>query len=214
MTAHSNPARRPTLLVATLIAAAVLAGAAASDRGRPAPQEWILNVDKAMTAIGVVAGMRIGEAGAGDGYFTFPLAARVGARGRVYAEDIDSSALARLKDRRRHEGVENILTVPGDPDDPLFPRPDLDMIVIAHAFHDFGNPAAWLRSAKKYLGPKGTVAIVDQDPATTGDRHYLSRERILQLFTEAGYRSVTNTVVDRNHLVMVFRPAPARTGRS
>lgn len=41
-----------------------------------------------MDVIGVKAGMVIGEAGAGRGYFTFKLAKRVGDTGIIYANDI------------------------------------------------------------------------------------------------------------------------------
>jgi tRNA A58 N-methylase Trm61 len=43
--------------------------------------------------------MIIGEAGAGDGYLTFFLSRRVGASGRIYANDIDPGSLRRLEDR-------------------------------------------------------------------------------------------------------------------
>jgi len=41
--------------------------------------------EKVMEAIGVKPGMVIGEAGAGEGYFTFKLSRRVGETGKVYA---------------------------------------------------------------------------------------------------------------------------------
>jgi len=43
--------------------------------------------EQIMDSIGVKPGMRIGEAGAGQGYFTFPLARRVGPKGIVFAND-------------------------------------------------------------------------------------------------------------------------------
>ena len=38
-----------------------------------------------MDATGLTAGMLVGEAGAGEGYFTFPMARRVGTAGLVPA---------------------------------------------------------------------------------------------------------------------------------
>lgn len=184
---------------------AILAVAVTCARGGAAPQQWHLDIDKAMDAIGVTAGMTVGEAGAGDGYFTFALADRVGARGAVYANDIDRGALARLDARSRRERRANIVTVAGDTDDPLFPNRSLNMIVIVHAFHDFGAPVQWLRNARKYLHAGGTIAVVDRDPASTGERHFLARDRIAQLFAEAGYEAVKSVDVERDHLVMTFR---------
>ena len=55
--------------------------------------------EKIMDAIGVEAKMRIGEAGAGTGYFTFPLAGRVGPEGIVYANDISAPSLEVIRAR-------------------------------------------------------------------------------------------------------------------
>lgn len=43
--------------------------------------------EKVMDVIGVEPGMVIGEAGAGNGYFTFKLRSRIGKDGAVYAND-------------------------------------------------------------------------------------------------------------------------------
>ena len=43
---------------------------------------------KIMDAVGIKPGMVVGEVGAGEGFFTFSLAERVGENGIVYANDI------------------------------------------------------------------------------------------------------------------------------
>ena len=51
------------------------------------------DVDKAMELMGIKEGMIVGEAGAGRGFFTFPIARKVGPEGHIYANDIKESAL-------------------------------------------------------------------------------------------------------------------------
>jgi len=80
-----------------------------------------LDVEAAMDAIGLQPGMVVGEAGAGDGYFTLPMAKRVGKAGAVYANDISRRALSSLEARARDDGLANVRTVVGEVDDPLFP---------------------------------------------------------------------------------------------
>jgi SAM-dependent methyltransferase len=46
---------------------------------------------------GFAPGMRVADVGAGRGLLTFPIAARVGPSGRVYATDISDDAIARLR---------------------------------------------------------------------------------------------------------------------
>jgi ubiquinone/menaquinone biosynthesis C-methylase UbiE len=112
--------------------------------------------------IGVLPGMKIGEVGAGTGYFTFFLSERVGESGIVYANEINREALVELESHAKESGaLKNIVTVLAPEDDPSFPSRDLDMIVSYNSFHDIKNKDIWLRNAVKYLKPKGTLAIID-----------------------------------------------------
>jgi ubiquinone/menaquinone biosynthesis C-methylase UbiE len=192
------------LLVAGLAvgAATVLAWRAAG----PGSEQWRLDIDKAMDAIGLAPGMVVGEAGAGDGYFTLPMARRVGATGVVYANDISARALRSLEQRSAREGLANIHTVVGDVDDPRFPRRDLQLVVVVHAFHDFSSPVEWLVNLKPYLGPGATVAIIDCDPAQGAESHFWPRERIVRHAGEAGYELVKAVDDISAHLILVLRP--------
>lgn len=198
------PRRRPGLAFALL---ALLLVAASSASCSAAAAQWSLDVEKAMDAIGVAPGMIVGEAGAGDGYFTFPLLRRVGVKGAVYANDIERRALERLRSRAVREGNSNMFTVVGEVDDPLFPRTDLHMIVIVHAFHEFKQPVEWLVNARKYLRPGGTLAIIDIDPERGRDRHhFLPRDRILGYAKQAGYDLVRMADDGGEHMFVVLQP--------
>jgi ubiquinone/menaquinone biosynthesis C-methylase UbiE len=134
------------------------------------------------------------------------MARRVGASGAVYANDISRRALDRLESNARREGLDNIHIVKGDTDDPRFPRSDLELIVIVHAFHDFDQPVEWLTNARKYLRPGGAVAIIDRDPAQGAEGHFWPRERILGYATRAGFEP-TKLVDDiSRHLIIVLAP--------
>jgi ubiquinone/menaquinone biosynthesis C-methylase UbiE len=167
---------------------------------------WHLDIDRAMDIVGVAPGMVVGEAGAGDGYFTLPMARRVGPSGAVYANDISRRELDRLESNARREGLANVHTVEGDVDDAKFPRRDLELVVIVHAFHDFSQPVEWLKNVTRYLRPGATVAIVDLDPSHGGDGHFWPRERILGYAERAGFVPVR--VVDNlsRYLIVVIKP--------
>jgi ubiquinone/menaquinone biosynthesis C-methylase UbiE len=202
------PARLVALASVLLVAGLVALRAAAvppSPASSPVPQ-WNLDVDRAMDAVGVARGMVIGEAGAGDGYFTVPMARRVGPSGVVFANDISTRALRSLEQRGTSEGLANIRTVVGEVDDPLFPQRDLQLVVVVHAFHDFSRPVEWLVNLKAYLRPGATVAIIDRDPAQGAESHFWSRDRIERHAADAGYE-LTKAVDDISaHLILVFRP--------
>jgi ubiquinone/menaquinone biosynthesis C-methylase UbiE len=168
---------------------------------------WDLDIERAMDAAGVAPGMVVGEAGAGDGYFTLPMARRVGSEGAVYANDISRRALDSLAASAKREQLANIHTVEGTVDDPRFPRQDLELVVVVHAFHDFSQPVDWLVNAKKYLRPGGAVAIIDLDPSQgRRDSHFWTRERILEYAASAGYEKVKLVDDISKHLIIVLKP--------
>ena len=202
-------------LVALLVGGAAATGYAGRAISAIRAAAWDLDIDRAMDAAGVVPGMVVGEAGAGDGYFTLPMARRVGAAGAVYANDISRRALDRLSAHARREGLDNVHIVEGDVDDPRFPRRDLELVVVVHAFHDFSRPVEWLKNAKQYLRPGATVAIIDQDPGQGADHHFWPRERILRYAEEAGFEPAKIVDGISRHLIIVLKPATEKApGRS
>ncbi len=162
-----------------------------------------------MDAVGLASGMIVGEAGAGDGYFTLPMARRVGPAGLVFANDISSRALRTLEERAGRAGLANIRTVVGDAEDPRFPRRDFQLIVVVHALHDFSRPVEWLVNAKGYLRPGGAVAVIDRDPEQGGDSHFWPRSRIESYAAEAGFELVRAADGFPGHLILILKPRQA-----
>ena len=161
--------------------------------------------EKVMDVIGVKPGMVIGEAGAGRGYLTFKLSPRVGETGMIYANDIDSGALRSINNRCKRENINNIKTVVGEVDDPLFPVNDLDMIVMIRAFHDFEKKVEWLKNAKKYMKPDATLVIIDGH-----DRHtQLNKEKVQEMGEEAGYQLVQYETFLAEDYIYIFRIKPS-----
>ena len=195
-----------TSLVAVAVVAAlvVVAPAGADENAR---RDARLQPERVMDAIGIRPGMVVGEAGAGRGYFTFKLARRVGASGKVYANDIDRAALDHVRQVCRDDNIGNVETVVGEVEDPLFPVTGLEVVVMVYALHDFARPAAFLESLKKYLKPGGSVVILDQDPDISGDHHFLTRERLVALFAESGYELARDERFLEKDVLLVFRPS-------
>jgi SAM-dependent methyltransferase len=203
------------LLPVVLLTVAAVVGLSAYSAVAPRLRAflWDLDIDRAMDAAGLAPGMIVGEAGAGDGYFTLPMARRVGSEGAVYANDISRRALDSLAANAKREQLANIHIVEGATDDPLFPRKDLELVVVVHAFHDFSRPVDWLVNAKKYLRQDGAVVIIDIDPAQgTHDSHFLPRERILGYAAAAGFEKAKLVDDISKHLVIVLKPR-ATAGR-
>lgn len=143
-----------------------------------------------MDSIGVKPGMIISEAGAGQGYFTFYLARRVGEKGKVYANDISKSSLAEIKSRSKRENITNIITVLGETEDPLFPQKNLDMIVMVYVLHMLEKPVEFLGNLKKYMKP-GTQLVIIEKNTLTERAHYsgfMTKKQILDTIEKTDYK--------------------------
>ncbi|MBD3374111.1 methyltransferase domain-containing protein [candidate division KSB1 bacterium] len=156
-----------------------------------ARDEW-QKPDAIMDSLGIRSGMYIGEAGAGSGYFTFFLAERVGETGRVYANDIDEQGLDIISSRAQKEGFDNIITIPGEVEDPLFPDSTLDMVVMMKAFHDFTEPVKWMDNVIADLKPGAKLAIIDPVPEKVDfwKSHFMSKEEVLEIMSGTGFELV------------------------
>ena len=157
--------------------------------------------EKIMDAIGVEPGMRIGAAGAGTGYFTFPLARRVGPEGIVFANDISVSSLDVISNRASAENLDNIEIVVGAVEDPVFPEKHLDMVVMVYVLHMLEKPVEFMRNVSKYLEPGAPLVIIERN--TTRERaHYpsfMTNSQILGTMEEAGFKLTrTETFLPRD----------------
>ncbi|RIV90904.1 methyltransferase domain-containing protein [Aurantiacibacter xanthus] len=142
--------------------------------------------DTVMDLAGIEPGMTVADVGAGEGYYTVRLAARVGENGRVLASDINEDALRRLGSRVERDRLDNVSIKPGLPDDPRLPVNSFDRILLVHMYHEVEEPYAFLWHLRPALRENGHVVVVDVDrPA---DEHGISPQLLFCEFARVGYR--------------------------
>ncbi len=161
--------------------------------------------EKIMDIIGLKPGMIVGEAGAGDGYFTFKLAKRVGPSGLVYANDIDESELEKLKEEAQEKKINNIEVIVGEVDNPLFPD-SLDMVIMVYVFHHLDKPIEFFNNMTKNLKPNASVVMVESDPKkhSSASGHFFEQEEILDKIKEFDYHLVkVETFLERDNIYII-----------
>lgn len=119
--------------------------------------------DDIMNSADVRTGMTVADIGAGDGYYTVRLAPRVGATGRVLAQDIQPEVIERLADRVARERLDNVSLKLGAVDDPRLPANSFDRVFMVHMYHEIGEPYAFLWRLHPALRKGGQVIVVDGD---------------------------------------------------
>ena len=163
--------------------------------------------EKIIDAVEVKSGMTIGEAGAGTGYFTFYLAARVGDSGRVYANDIKKDVLKQIKKKCNEDSIHNVITILGKENDPLFPKAELDMVIMMRAFHEFTKPVEWMKNVIPALKDSASLIIIDLDPdrANYGWHHFMTREKVLTTMQQTDFELVRMETFLEKDNIYTFR---------
>ena len=119
-----------------------------------------------MDKSGIKRGMTVADIGAGEGYYTIRLAARVGKTGRVLAEDIVPEVRDALAQRVARERLDNVSVRLGEPANPKLPDASFDRIFMGHMYHEIEQPYEFLWEVRPSLKPDGLVVVVDADRPT------------------------------------------------
>lgn len=117
--------------------------------------------DRVVERLELSPGDRVADLGAGDGYFTFRLADAVGPAGKVFAVDVDESAVGKLRqavEKLRYTNVEVVLAAPGDPH---LPDGVIDLVFLCNVYHHLDDRVAYFDRLRSDLKPNGRVAIVE-----------------------------------------------------
>jgi ubiquinone/menaquinone biosynthesis C-methylase UbiE len=136
-------------------------------------------------------GMTVADIGAGEGYYTVRLAERVGADGRVLAQDISRDALDRLGRRVERERLENISIKLGGTDNPQLPPDSFDRVFMVHMYHEVTEPYAFLWNLWPALNAGGQIVVVESD--TQVGSHGLPHTVLFCEFEAVGYVLVEYT---------------------
>lgn len=119
-----------------------------------------------MNRAGIRPGMSVADIGAGEGYYTVRLARRVGADGRVLAEDILPEVIEALSRRITREKWDNVSVRLGAPEDPRLPENSFDRIIMVHMYHEIAEPYAFLWHLSPALKKDGELIVVDSNRPT------------------------------------------------
>jgi precorrin-6B methylase 2 len=117
--------------------------------------------DLLLDALGLAPGDVVADIGAGSGYFSLPMARRVGPQGRVLAVDIQPEMLTLLAANAEAEELSNIVGVLGAVDDPRLPPGEVDLALIVDAYHEFSHPYAMVEGIVEGLAPGGRLVLVE-----------------------------------------------------
>jgi ubiquinone/menaquinone biosynthesis C-methylase UbiE len=166
-----------------------------------------LQINRVMDVLGVSPGKSVADIGAGSGWFTVRAAKRVAAAGAVYAVDINPESVRYIGDRSRKEGLQNVKTILGQPDNALLPASSVDAVLLLKTYHEVARPVTLLQNLRAALRPGAKVGIIDRNG--NGQDHGVGREIVIREAKEAGYKLANQydfVKGDKMDYFLVFTP--------
>ena len=163
---------------------------------------------RAIALLDLKPGMAVADIGAGSGYYSSRMARRVGPTGRIYATDIQPGMIALLDRRIASEGLTNVTTVLGAPDDPRLPANSLDLAIMVDVYHELQDPQAFLQRLKPAFKAGGRLALLEfrkEDPKIPIlEVHKMSVAEVKQEMEAEGYE--IDRVIEElpwQHLILI-----------
>jgi ubiquinone/menaquinone biosynthesis C-methylase UbiE len=192
-----------------------------------AQQPWNRDFGEDMTRLVPVLDLRAGQSvadiGAGGGELTVRLARQVGPEGRVYATEMSSDRMTRIRRRAEDDGLKNVTVLEGHATRTNLPEACCDAIVIRNVYHHFDDPGAMNQSLFASLKAGGRLAIIDFSPnrgrptaSDASDRdqdnsHGVDVDAVVKEVTAAGFERQAVEKSDDRSFMAVFRKGTTRS---
>ncbi len=126
-------------------------------------RRWFLNPESWLAPL-VQSGCRALEVGPGTGFFTLPLAERVGPDGKVWCVDLQPRMLSALERRLRRRGLtDRVVMRTCRPDDLGVPdlAHSLDLAIMIYVLHEVPDPARTLGQVAAALRTGGRLLLIE-----------------------------------------------------
>ena len=168
--------------------------------------------DVALNVLKIPKGASVADIGAGSGFITERLSARVGPAGRVFANDVQPQMLQMLARRLAAKKITNVTLVQGTIDDPKLDPGSVDLEIMVDVYHELSQPQAMLRHLREALKPGGRLVLLEyrkEDPTVPIKfEHKMSvAEAKMELEAEGFTLSKIDEALPRQH-ILIFTAKP------
>jgi SAM-dependent methyltransferase len=173
----------------------------------PARDAW-QKPHEVIMALKLAPDAAVADVGSGTGYFAARLAHFV-PKGRVYGVDTEPDMVKYLAERAKREGLANLVSLAGTPDDPRLPA-KVDLILLVDVYHHIAGREKYFRKLQGSLKAGGRIAIIDfreEAPMGPPKRERVSAARVRTELAQAGYVLAEEHAFLPNQYFLVFRPA-------
>ena len=190
----------------------ILTAATLAAQGNTADRDWLVEV------LDLRVGSIVADVGAGNGALTIAMAQHVTPTGQVYASELESEPLQRLRRAVDESGVTNVTIIEGHPNRTNLPEQCCDALFLRRVYHHFSDPHAMNTSLWQALKPGGRLAVIDFAPRgsesadpngrTSRDSHGVTANTAVEELSAAGFTLISaDQRSGRSVYVVMQKPA-------
>jgi SAM-dependent methyltransferase len=173
----------------------------------PARDAW-QKPHEVITALSPAPDSVVADIGSGTGYFAARLAHFV-PEGRVYGVDIEPDMVKYLAERAKREGLPNLVSIAGRPDDANLPA-KVDLVLMVDVYHHISDRESYFRKLHGSLKAGARVAIIDfrlDAPDGPPKSQRIAPSRVKSELAKAGYAFAKEHTFLPNQFFLVFEAA-------
>ncbi|MDP6544586.1 MAG: class I SAM-dependent methyltransferase [Phycisphaerae bacterium] len=163
--------------------------------------------------LGLKEGSTIADVGCGSGYFTFRFSHAVGAKGKVFATEINAKGLKAINDRAKKNKITNIQTILSDPTRTKLARHSVDAATVVNVLHHVTKQyrVPLMKDIAEAIKPGGSLYIIEwrMKAGVKHDKHRrIPRADLVRLAQGAGLKLDAEFFYLKNQVFLRFnKPA-------
>lgn len=158
----------------------------------------------------VKKGMHVADFGSGAGYFTIPLARKVGYSGKVFAIDVLPEALEVVSSKTKIEGIDNVMTIRCNLEKEGSCGLDdksCDIVWMVNLLFQTENDKSVIREAKRLLKKGGKLTLIEWRPEVSfgPSGKKIKKETLISFLKDEGFSLQEEFPTDDFHYGLIFK---------
>lgn len=170
-----------------------------------------INPELIIEKIEIKSGSVVADFGCGAGYFSLPVAKKIGEQGSLYALDILPSSLETINSQAKTMGLTNISTKRVNLEKESgsgLASGSCDWVIIKDILFQNKNKLAILAEARRVLKEHGKVLVIEwnvEDASIGPDKNLrISKNALIELIQESGLGVLNEVVVSDFHYGLIL----------
>jgi len=172
-----------------------------------------LNPENILKRIPIKPHMRVADVGCGTGFFTIPMAKIVGAKGKVFAIDLQEEMIAILNKKIQKLKIQNIETLVSTEEKIPLPNESVDLALMASVLHELDSYAT-VEEVYRFLKPHGVLAVLEWEKKKTefGPPLWerLTQYQTREIVEKTGFRVEEISPVGSHHYLVISVKRPRK----